>query len=368
MKKTILIVDDDPVSVMIINNFIKKEFKDIDTVFAEDGDDALEKILLNCIDLIITDINMPNMDGIELASIVKKSNKLKNIPIIFVTSDTEKREISYDMDIAFFISKPINKKELLVNINHVIQIIECEKAQTEEHEKKLQNQKDEMMILFTHELKTPLNAIINFSSYMNRNLKKEITPRRVEKFLELSDSIRKNGTILLSEITDLLDVSKIKNNKMTYEFISLDLSQYVDEIVSDYKTLYDKKVDTAIDNVGIISDKAAIWHLVGNLYSNALKYSKSKVFIELKKDKNNFIFTIEDDGFGIKKENKEKIFEMFEQDDKNILTREKEGTGIGLYLVKLLCNDLDYSIQLQESEKLGGAKFILTGDINGTGN
>lgn len=375
MIYSILLVDDDPVTVMMLNNYLKSDFQDvqsdkglfydINVVFANDGEDALEKLLLNQIDLIVTDINMPNMDGIELASIVKDSDKLSDIPIIFMTADEDKKEISYDMDIVDFLHKPINKKELIKKIHRIVQISEDRRLQEIIHQKELQKQKDEMMILFTHELKTPLNAIINFSSYINRNLQKPITPKRIEKFIDLSDLIRKNGTKLLNEINGLLSISKIKNNKMTYHVVKFNLSQTVNEIISNYIDLYNKEVRSEINEIEINGDVTVLGHIVENLYSNALKYSRSKIFMKLEKSNGKFLFSVEDDGFGIKKENRKKIFEMFEQEDDNILTREKEGTGIGLYLIKLLCDKFNYDIKVEDSDSLGGAKFILTGALDG---
>jgi two-component system sensor histidine kinase RstB len=97
-----------------------------------------------------------------------------------------------------------------------------------------------------------------------------------------------------------------------------------------------------------------------NLYSNALKYSKSKIKIILdQNDKNEFSITIEDDGQGILKKDREKIFMMFEQINSEVLTRETKGTGIGLYTVKYFSELSNLDIQVDDSENLGGAKFVL---------
>jgi len=81
----------------------------------------------------------------------------------------------------------------------------------------------------------------------------------------------------------------------------------------------------------------------------------------LKQVDNEFILKIEDDGEGIKDKDKERIFDMFDQLDNKELTRDAKGTGIGLYLVKQLCNLLNYSIDIEKSQHLNGAAFVIRG-------
>jgi two-component system sensor histidine kinase RstB len=101
--------------------------------------------------------------------------------------------------------------------------------------------------------------------------------------------------------------------------------------------------------------------LFTNLYSNSLKYSKSIIKISLYVDKeHSFILVVEDDGEGIADNQKEKIFDMFEQVDTDVLTREKKGTGVGLYTVKHFAKLCQMDIQVLDSNEFGGAKFVLS--------
>jgi two-component system sensor histidine kinase RstB len=100
-----------------------------------------------------------------------------------------------------------------------------------------------------------------------------------------------------------------------------------------------------------------------NLFSNALKYGKGEVLITTKLDNDKFQLTVEDNGDGIKEEDKVRIFNMFDQLDNQNLTRETQGTGIGLYFVKQLCGVLNYTIKIETSKKLKGASFIVSGTL-----
>jgi signal transduction histidine kinase len=221
-----------------------------------------------------------------------------------------------------------------------------------------------MLVIFTHELKTPLNAIINFSSYIGRNLQKELTPKRINKLIDLSNQIELNGQSLLSQINNLLDISKMKNNKMPHNLQQLDFKKFVEKILNKYSGMYGKKVTSNLEEGVIFTDEKSLLSVVDNVFSNALKYSQTQIKVELKYENDTFCLEIEDDGCGVEENEYEKIFELFEQTDKTVLTREHEGTGIGLYIVKLLCNRLNYNIDVSKST-LGGAKFCIAGKVKG---
>ena len=221
-----------------------------------------------------------------------------------------------------------------------------------------------MIAIFTHELKTPLHAIINFSEYIHKYIHKELTPKRIEKIADLAHKINANGLAQSAQIETLLDVSKYKAGKIVFNKSFIEPKRIIDSIVKRYQSLYEKEVTFQLENISMMWDKKAFHMLFENIFSNALKHSTSKVHVRFHRiEKEQFILSIDDDGDGIKEDERSKIFGQFEQLDAAVLERKKAGTGLGLYLVKLILDNCDSNIDVGESELLGGASFKIRGRI-----
>ncbi len=245
---------------------------------------------------------------------------------------------------------------------------EKEKETEKKHLEELHKTKDSFLVVFTHELKTPLNAIINFASFAIRRLQKpEI--KDISKVVEMIETVRENGHDMLEVVNSILDISRLKANKMSFVINDFDISECVDEIIHRYASLIEKesiKVNYNFNhkNRKIFSDKNRLKQLLSNLISNAIKYGNNLIEISTNIDiiKNKLILKVEDNGNGIK--NKEAIFGLFEQDENDDMTRTAKGTGVGLHFVKLLSEGLNIGLKLEDSQTLGGASFILEFDLN----
>lgn len=229
----------------------------------------------------------------------------------------------------------------------------------EERQKVISKAKDGFIVLFTHELKTPLNAIINFSQYLYKNIGKT----SIEKSSKLLIQIIHNSKKMLEDVTQILDISKLKSNKLRYNISIFPLNQAIDEELAKHASLlHEYKVDVAnyLPNKDfyIKNDFYRFSQIIANILSNAIKYSNGKIALYVKQCKDHIAIVIEDNGPGVA--DKEKIFELFEQGDDNEMHRsKKKGTGIGLSFVKFLCKDLKIDYQIKDSQELGGLKFIL---------
>lgn len=220
---------------------------------------------------------------------------------------------------------------------------------------------DDLVSIFTHELKTPLNAMINFAEYIFKNITRELTEKRLKNIALFSKRIIDNGNIQYDMVNSLLQVATIKSGKIEIHLKKENIQEILFPIIERYKGIYDKEIIINVDNLVVETDKKLCRMVFSNLLSNALKYSHSTIMIHVKKIDGKLSIEIEDDGPGISPEKREKIFDLFTQsNDTSVLNMEKTGTGIGLYTVKqlvLLCNK---RITIKTSKKLGGAKFIIT--------
>ena len=250
-------------------------------------------------------------------------------------------------------------EELLQNNRLLLQTTENLAEDIKKEREKINQFKHEMITIFTHELKTPLNAIINFSDYIYRNLQKTLTPKKIAKLTDLAQKINENGLIELNMVQNILEISKTQAKKLVLNKELMNLKRVVNSVVDRYCDAYNKEVILELEDVEYYIDIQKFTMIFDNLFSNALKYSNSCVVIVLNKQKDGYILTIEDDGMGIKEDDREKIFNLFEQLDTDALTRDKSGTGVGLYTVKLLCEQTNCDIKIDKSIRLGGAKFTL---------
>lgn len=217
---------------------------------------------------------------------------------------------------------------------------------------------DKTLMLFTHELKTPLNAIISYSSYINRNINKQLTPKKIEKISQLIRNIEANGSSLLSTITSMLDISKFKHNALEINKERINFSKLITDKVELYGALSNKNITLNIgNNIEIFSDSNSVDHIFENLLSNAIKYSNNNISISIESNENYVSLIVEDDGLGIDYKNVEKIFKLFGQQSDGRDDKEKTGTGIGLYLVSILVNLNKFSIDITKSKDLNGACF-----------
>lgn len=206
----------------------------------------------------------------------------------------------------------------------------------------------------SHELKTPLNAIIGFSQYLI--IYEDLT----EEQLDMVSNIENSSQYLLEMIYGILDIAKIEAGKVEVNLEKLDCVQIAKDCFIMLEPLaYDKDLEFKF-----ISDKCTLKHIntdekifkqiLINLLSNAIKYTnKGTVNVELSSTDNNLTIKVKDTGVGIKKEEMGKLFKEFSRIE-NELSSEQKGTGLGLSLSKKLAHILDGDIYLQsEGENCG---------------
>lgn len=232
--------------------------------------------------------------------------------------------------------------------------------QLNEDLKKSNQQKNDYMGILTHEIKTPIHGIRGFIEML---LKTDLSFEQKE----YTDMIRLSAKNLSKLIDDVLDYSKIESGKMVLEKNEFNLNLLINEIknlfIPDLKI---KKLsfETNIENIPniLFGDEYRIKQILINLIGNAVKftqegYIKLNVNSEkLNSGKIKINFVLEDSGTGISKNNLNRIFERYNQEDSSIKKR-FGGTGLGLYITKKIIEHMDGEISVK-SEKGQGSKFI----------
>lgn len=222
--------------------------------------------------------------------------------------------------------------------------------------------KDEFLVVFTHELKTPLNAIINFSEYIAKQLQKSNIEKK-DRLLELIVSVRKNAGNMLENIINIIDISKLKAGKLVLHPTHVELTELIGDLEQRFTPEMEESTVDVIYKVAreciVQTDERRLSQVLGNILSNAIKYGNGKVLVEASCKADGFEIAIDDNGKGIKDAGK--IFELYEQGDEDKVKRTAQGTGVGLHFVKYLCRELKIDISVETSKHLGGARFVLRG-------
>ena len=262
------------------------------------------------------------------------------------------------------LAKNLEKKHQIM-LNKNFDIVQQSEILLQKKDDKINSLGNDILSIFTHELKTPLNAIINFSDYLERNLKKELTCQKIEKLSIIANKIKQNGENQNAMLQSILELADFQSNIMKISISEVNLATLIEQLVYNNKLTNTKIVNVnIIQDLSIFMDKKLFSTIFNHLYSNALKYAKTTVLITAIGTKDGkFEFCVEDDGDGVAKENRTKIFNLFEQTDSCMLRRESTGLGIGLYTVSLIAQSCQHKIIVDKSLSLGGAKFILTGKI-----
>ena len=386
---TILVVEDTPENVSVLYHLLtQKGFK---VLVAQHGKQALNILERAIPDLILLDITMPGLSGFEVCKILKSQKNTQEIPIIFMTAraDTDDKVKGFQLGAADYITKPFQHEEALARINAHLNLHKLQKTLEERnHILQQQNQiletvvsalqktkltaeeaniaKNQFLANISHELRTPMNAIIGYSEL----LKEEAEDLNVTDLIDDLDKIGRAGRHLLDMINDILDFSKIETGKMELNLETFDIYPLIQEVVISAKPLIEEKVNTlevfCPDDIGVMyADLTKVNQIVFHLLSNAGKFTEQGIvkLIVLKEDDDQWIrFKISDNGIGINPEQKQQIFQVFTQADGSS-TRKYGGTGLGLTITKRFVDMMQGHIHL-ESELGQGSSFTVRLPVN----
>lgn len=378
----ILVVDDREDNLLSIEAILEKDYYNI---FKANSGKAALKILLQRYDfsLILMDVQMPDLNGLETATIIYERDKLKSIPIIFITAYTNDEEYifkGYKMGGVDYIYKPINpdllrakvgvfvelygkneqllrNEKKLLTANNSLQNEIKERKRSEEkirllnkqllennlHLKKANEDLDQFAYVASHDLQEPLRKIMVFSdkivSVKNDN-------REVKKYLNKISSSSQRMQLL---INNLLQFSRHSVNSA--DFVNVDLYELVKEVINELEVEIEK--NKTVINVAPLPVIFAVPHLMRqlfyNLISNAIKFKRKvgKSLVDISSEKinpfdyktqgkyvdgiNYYKIAISDNGIGFDEKFSEDIFVVFKRLHSY---HEFEGTGVGLSICK----------------------------------
>ncbi|MDR2599700.1 MAG: response regulator [Oscillospiraceae bacterium] len=358
-KPAILVVDDEKMNIIALTSILGEDYKIYALI---DSRETIEIAENEKPDVILLDILMPEMDGYEVITELKANELTKDIPVIFITGlDTEKaEEKAFQLGAADYITKPFHSSVVKLRIRNQIELNLKEELRIAKEQAEHSNRvKSEFLSRMSHEMLTPMNAIIGMLDIA------KLYPERQEECFQTIESSSKE---LLTLVNDLLDVSDmefgtLRLNKTIFSFKTM-LHAVLKKSVH-FANMKNQFIDYTIDSTipsELIGDEKLLSKVVYNLLLNAVKYSPDNseilfgaYLVSENDDSITVKVTVSDDGIGISDEQKESIFEVFEQSNASNAAKQS-GLGIGLALSKRILNLMDGNITV-ESELGKGAKF-----------
>ncbi|MDP8964016.1 MAG: response regulator [Cyanobacteriota bacterium] len=346
-KTSILVVDDEPSGFDVIEAHLFRERYDLS--YASSGIKALNLIDSLEPDVILLDVMMPEMDGIEVCRHIKSDPQWQHIPIIMVTALTSKEDLARSLDAGAddFLTKPISGVELRARVRSMLRI----KQQYDALEATLQLRED-LSNMIVHDLRNPLTTILMSSSLLVEN---GIEGKNLDKI----NLILAAGRQLDSMIDDLLILAKMQSGKMMLNLVEVDLNDLVVSTLSRFSSLADSKniqlkSQRLQQNYQVLADANLLHRVFDNLLSNALKFSHRGGTITLEIDypsepvsstpaPKQAIIRITDEGIGIPEDLRQRIFDKYEVG--NVINGISQ-LGLGLAFCKMVI------------EAHGGAIFV----------
>jgi two-component system sensor histidine kinase/response regulator len=352
----ILIVDDRPENLISLESFLIHEDRNI--IKANSGNEALKIALENDIALMLLDVQMPHMDGFEVARLLKDNSRTKDISILFVTalSTDEKYTMQgYEEGAVDYLHKPldINLVKAKVNVFEKLYRQRIELKESNERLKRMNQQLDEFVYIVSHDLKAPLRGMSSLCTF----IEEELADKKTDSLKELLDMMRSRSGRMQALIDGILHYSRMANSTTTKEKFSV--KELIVSIIDLLNPPSHIKFDIADSLPTLTAEKIKLHEVFQNLISNAIKYNdktEGHINISFLEYPEHFEFSVRDNGCGIRQEHFHIVFGIFQ----TLVSKDKnESTGIGLTIVKKIVENQGGSVSIEsEFEKGTTFKFI----------
>ncbi len=350
MRSTMLIVDDRPENILTLQNIIDKENRHILT--ATSGNEALKILMKETVDLVLIDVQMPNMNGFEVVDLMRLNSRTRHIPVIFVSAvskDDKLKTEKYEAGTFDILYKPLDLDETRRKVNWFEKYIFLSKENEflKKQISKLHEDFNRFTYLVTHDIKAPIRAIDNLTEWIAEDMGNELKPSVAENLNLLKNRVNR-AQLLMNALTDYSRISRTNESRQPFE-----LNKMIHTVIEQLNPPAGFRFELKGCDRIISAEKNLMQRVFTELIKNSIQHhnqTEGEVKITMEENDTHYLFTIKDDGPGISPENEEKAFEIFQ----TLHSRDQiETTGVGLALVKRIQENLRQQIWIDRTETIG---------------
>lgn len=367
-----LLVDDLEANLLALEGLLRRD--GLELLKARSGPEALELLLSHEVALAFLDVQMPGMNGFELAEAMRSTERTRRVPIIFLTAgavDQQRRFRGYETGAVDFLFKPIelhilkSKAEVFFELAHQREELRATKHELQQHTVNLEKivaertasvresvaELEAFSYSIAHDLRAPLRSLQGFGKFLVQEYADKIDATGQDYLRRLTTSAARMDRL----IQDVLSYSQIVRSE--FPLTTVDVEKLLGEIIESYPTF--QNLDSKIELEGpipkVLGNEAFLTQCLANLIGNAIKFVapgvKPHVRIRAEMSDRHVRIYVQDNGIGIPPGNHEKIFAILQR-----LSKIYEGTGIGLAIVKKAAERMGGQVGF-ESEPDRGSTF-----------
>lgn len=357
---TILLVDDRPENLISLEEMLAQEGRTF--IKASSGNEALRQVLKNDrIGLIMLDVQMPDMDGFEVAQLLKLNPKTRDISIIFVTALSKEDQYvlkGFQEGAVDYLQKPLNTDitKAKVNVFEKLYFYQRNLKNTITELDRINKQLERFVYIVSHDLKSPLTGLIAILSLLE--MRQEEGAFVQEEVVEYTGLAKSAAYYMSNMIDDLLDYSQKSAEQQTVELVDTkQLTQQISRFLFP-PTHIQIQIDESMPTLR--ARRLKLQQVFQNLISNAVKYNdKSTGLIRIGyEDKGDLVeFFVKDNGPGVSDEDQAVIFNLFRRGRAEATLRESS-TGVGLNILKMLVEEQGGALRVDSRQGQGSTFYF----------
>lgn len=350
----ILVVDDERANQFLLEGLLKAH--GYQTQFAQDGEECIRKLENELPDLILLDIMMPRMSGIQVLERIVQHPDWKEIPVIMVSAKTGSADIenALGMGAIDYIKKPFEEMELLARVNVGVRL-----KDREDHLKEMIRQREEFVRIISHDLRSPFIAINGFAELILDD--ENLTQQQRESLKQILESVNFSQEYF----NKLLSWAKLEADEIELNKSEIDLSRLINSTFLFHQSKADKKEINLINNIDsgvlILADEIFFRQVLDNLVNNAIKFTAQGGSVKcMVNNRNEFLeLIVSDNGIGMPDNiNPDILFSMQRMDSRRG-TKNEKGTGIGLGICKKILDAHNFPFTFKLNSE-GGTDMIIS--------